>query len=90
MNSWHSLILFVSTETVFGAKKRLGEILNGTRWEHLKLDVRDISEHAKSAALYRIKTAPALVLRGKSDKRVFHNLDDELSIRAALGGVFPN
>lgn len=84
MDSWHSLVLFVSTENSLSAKRRLGEILKGTHWEHLKLDVRDIGEHAKSATLYRIKTTPALVLRGKKSKRVFHSLDDELSIKAAL------
>lgn len=90
MSPWHSLILFVTAENVFSAKQKLGEILKGTRWEHLKLEIRDMAEHAKSATLYRIKSTPALVLRGNKLKRVFHDLDDELSIRAALGGTFPN
>lgn len=81
---WHSLTLFVTAENVFSAKKRLGEILNGARWEHLKLEVRDIQEHANSAKLYGIKSTPALVLRGKKFKRVFQNLDDDTLIRLAL------
>lgn len=84
MDSWHSLTLFVNSDNELASKQRLGEILNGTSWEHLKLHIKDISEHATSAADYHVKDTPALILHGNELDRVFHCLMDELPIKVAL------
>lgn len=88
MDSWHSLTLFVNSENILSAQKRLGEILNGTKWEHLKLSVKDIVEHNAVAADYHVQDTPALILHGSELDRVFHCLADDLPIKVALQGEF--
>ncbi|MDX2108309.1 MAG: hypothetical protein SFY67_18090 [Candidatus Melainabacteria bacterium] len=88
MDSWHSLTLFVNSENVLSSKKRLDQILDGTSWEHLNLDIKDIDEHSTLASDYHVQNTPALILHGNELDRVFHCLIDELPIKAALQGDF--